>query len=97
VNWKSVVGRTLLGLGILALTIVYVSFDIPADGLLDIREAILTVIGFVVGFWILGVTWGRLAWKVLRILVKDVGVFAETVFIRIRDRLVRKNKRGKNL
>lgn len=95
-SWKSVVGRTLLGLGVLALTVLYVSFDIPADGLLDIRESILTLIGFVAGFWILGVTWCRLLWKGLKALAKDVGVFAETVFVNVRDRLSRKNKRGKN-
>lgn len=96
-SWKSVVGRTLLGAGILIMTVLYVSFDVPADGLLDIRESILTLIGFVAGFWILGVTWGRLLWKGLKVLAKDVGVFAETVFVHVRDRLARKNKRGKNL
>lgn len=95
-SWKSVLGKTLLGVGILLVTVIYMSFDVPADGRLDIRESILSLFGMVVGFWILGETWGRLLWKGLRILAKDVGVFAETVFVHVSDRLSKKRKHKKN-
>ena len=95
-SWKSVLGKTLLGVGILFVTVIYMSFDVPADGRLDIRESILSLFGMVVGFWILGETWGRLLWRLLRTLAKDVGVFAETVFNHVSDRLPKKRKRKKN-
>lgn len=95
-SWKSVLGKTLLGVGVLFVTVVYMSFDVPADGRLDIRESILSLFGMVVGFWILGETWGRLLWKGLKILGNDVGVLAETVFVHVSDRLPKKRKRKKN-
>lgn len=95
-SWKSVLGKTLLGAGILFATVIYMSFDVPADGRLDIRESILSLFGLIVGFWILGETWGRLLWKGLRILAKDVGVFAETVFVHVSDHFPKKPKRKKN-
>lgn len=100
-SWKSVLGKTLLGAGILFATVIYMSFDVPADGRLDIRESILSLFGLIVGFWILGETWGRLLWKGLRILAKDVGVFAETVFaetvfVHVSDHFPKKSKRKKN-
>lgn len=95
-SWKSVLGKTLLGVGILFATVIYMSFDVPADGRLDVRESILSLFGLVAGFWILGETWGRLLWKGLKILGNDVGVFAETVFVHVSDRLPKKRKRKKN-
>lgn len=95
-SWKSVLGKTLLGVGILFAAVIYMSFDVPADGRLDIRESVLSLFGLVVGFWILGETWGRLLWRLLRVLAKDVGVFAETVFVHVSDRLPKKRKRKKN-
>ena len=95
-SWKSVLGKTLLGVGVLFVTVVYMSFNVPADDRLDIRESILSLFGMVVGFWILGETWGRLLWRLLRVLAKDVGVFAETVFIHVSGRLPKKRKRKKN-
>lgn len=95
-SWKSVLGKTLLGVGVLFVTVIYMSFDVPADGRLDVRESILSLFGMVVGFWILGETWGRLLWRFLRVLAKDVGVFAETVFVHVSDRLSKKRKRKKN-
>lgn len=95
-SWKSVLGKTLLGVGVLFVTVIYMSFDVPADGRLDIRESILSLFGMVVGFWILGETWGRLLWKGLKILGNDVGVLAETVFVHVSDRLPKKRKRKKN-
>ena len=44
-SWKSVLGKTLLGAGILFATVIYMSFDVPADGRLDIRESILSLFG----------------------------------------------------
>lgn len=94
-SWKSVLGKTLLGAGILFATVIYMSFDVPADGRLDIRESILSLFGMVVGFWILGETWGRLLLRLLRVLAKDVGVFAETVFVHVSDRLPKKRKKNR--
>lgn len=95
-SWKSVLGKTLLGAGVLFATVIYMSFDVPADGRLDIRESILSLFGLIVGFWILGETWGRVLWNVLNVLAKDVVVFAETVFVHVSDRLDKKRKRKKN-
>lgn len=92
-SWKSVLGKTLLGLVILFATVIYMSFDVPADGRLDIRESVLSLFGLVMGFWILGETWGWLLWRLLRILAKDVGVFAETVFVHVSNRLDKRRKR----
>ena len=94
-SWKSVLGKTLLGAGILFATVIYMSFDVPADGRLDIRESILSLFGLIVGFWILGETWGRLLLRLLRVLAKDVGVFAETVFAHVSDRLPKKRKKNR--
>ena len=91
-SWKSVLGKPLLGVGILFATVIYMSFDVPADGRLDIRESILSLFGMVVGFWILG---GRLLLRLLRVLAKDVGVFAETVFVHVSDRLPKKRKKNR--
>lgn len=51
---------TLAALLVIGLTLLYLSYVVPADGLLDIRETILTLGGFATGIGALAKTWWRL-------------------------------------
>lgn len=64
---------TLVGLGIVGASLLYMFLDVPLDGVIDIREAVLTLGGLALGVGILAVTWfGVLA----RMLPKAVGLAA---------------------
>lgn len=78
-NWKTVLSKTLLGLAILGATIVYMACDVPLDGMIDIRESILSLIGLLAGFVVLARTWGRVLWRLVLVLAKDVRMFLDMV------------------
>lgn len=78
-NWKTVLSKTLLGLAILGATIVYMACDVPLDGMIDIRESILSLIGLLAGFVVLARTWGRVLWRLVLVLAKDVRMLLDMV------------------
>lgn len=61
---------TLTALLVIGLTLLYLSYAVPADGLLDIRETILTLGGFATGIIILAKTWWRLLKESVKALIQ---------------------------
>lgn len=76
-NWGRVLSETLLGVVVLVADVAYMAFDVPLDGLIDVREAVLSLAGLAAGCAVVAKAWGRVLWRLVVVLAKDVLVFLE--------------------
>ena len=82
-NWGRVLSETLLGVVVLVADVVYMALDVPLDGLIDVREAVLSLAGLAAGCVVVAKAWGSVLWRLVVVLSKDVLVFLEVAGGRI--------------
>lgn len=82
-NWGRVLSETLLGVVVLVADVAYMAFDVPLDGLIDVREAVLSLAGLAAGCAVIAKAWGSVLWRLVVVLAKDVLVFLEVAGGRI--------------
>lgn len=88
---------TLVGVGIVGASLLYMFLDVPLDGVIDIREAALTLGGLALGVGILAGTWlgvlARVLPKAARLAAGRLGSLAHAVgrfAMRLADRVRRR-------
>lgn len=91
-NWGTVLAKTVLGLAILGVSVAYMTCDVPLDGMIDIREAVLSLTGLFAGLMVLAGAWLGVLWRLAVVLAKDVRVFLEVAGGRISDFLGKRRK-----